>query len=45
MKERDILIEVLDKYYASINRKITPKYQNYSLLELQKCIKLFKIAI
>jgi hypothetical protein len=44
-KERDILIEAITKYYACIGRQITPQYQNYSILELQKCIKLFNIEI
>lgn len=44
-KEREILIEAITKYYACIGRQITPQYQNYSLSELQKCIRLFKIEI
>lgn len=38
-------IELLDEYYASINRISTPKYINYSLQELKQCIRLFNISL
>jgi hypothetical protein len=45
MKERDLLIQALDKYYKSIGRVVTPQYQTYSIVELKKCIRLFKIIL
>jgi hypothetical protein len=45
MKERDLLIQALQKYYNSIGRTVTPQYQTYSILELKKCIRLFKIVL
>lgn len=45
MKERDLLIQAIDKYYKSIGRTVTPQYQTYSIVELKKCIRLFKIVL
>lgn len=45
MKERDLLIQAIDKYYKSIGRTVTPQFQTYSIVELKKCIRLFKIVL
>jgi len=45
MKERDLLIQALEEYYKSIGRTTPPQYQTYSILELKKCIRLFKIVL
>jgi hypothetical protein len=45
MKERDLLIQAIDKYYKSIGRTVTPQYQTYSIVELKKCIRLFNIVL
>jgi len=42
---RDELIPVLSKYYDSIGRADRPKFQEYSLQELRKCILLFGIQL
>lgn len=40
---KQIAIALLDAYYKDQNRKITPKYHEYSLLELKKSLQLFGI--
>ena len=42
--KKDDLIKVLNQYYASIDRVQTPKYQEYSLNDLKKCIYLFRLT-
>lgn len=42
MKRQD-MIDLITNYYESIGRVNTPKYQEYSLTELRKCIILFKL--
>ena len=41
--DRNTCIELLDKYYISIGRVTPPKFRTYTLLELRKCLILFKI--
>lgn len=43
MKEKDMLIQKLEDYYKLINRTNPPQFKTYSLVELRKCILLFKI--
>jgi hypothetical protein len=43
--KREDIIPILDDYYKSIGRTITPQYQKYSLHELKKCLRLFKITL
>jgi hypothetical protein len=45
MKERDSLIQALEEYYKSIDRKTPPQFHAYSIVELKKCIRLFKIVL
>ena len=45
MKERDSLIQALEEYYKSIDRTVTPQFHTYSIVELKKCIRLFKIVL
>jgi len=45
MKERDLLIQALEEYYKSIGRTTPPQFHNYSIVELKKCIRLFKIQL
>ncbi len=42
---RGELLPVLAKYYDSIGREVRPKYEEYSLQELRKCIVLFGIQL
>jgi hypothetical protein len=35
----------LEKYYVSIGRVNPPQYKNYSLKELIRCLKLFRIKM
>jgi hypothetical protein len=35
----------LEQYYQSIGRTNPPQYKNYSLKELIRCLKLFRIRI
>jgi hypothetical protein len=42
--KKDDLIKVLNQYYADIGRKQPPKYQEYSLNDLKKCIYLFRLT-
>ena len=42
--KKDDLIKVLNQYYASIGRVQTPKYQDYNLNDLRKCIYLHRIT-
>lgn len=37
------MIEALTEYYTDIGRTKRPKYEDYSLCELRKCIVLFKL--
>ena len=45
--KREDIIPFLDKYYESIGRPEgeRPNYKDYSLLELKKCLTLFKINL
>jgi hypothetical protein len=43
LKKEDLL-KVMTKYYLSIGRTETPKYQTYSLSELKKCVHLYRIS-
>ena len=43
--KKDDLIKVINKYYASIGRVQTPKYQDYNLNDLKKCVYLFYLLI
>jgi hypothetical protein len=42
--KKDDFIKILTKYYAGIGRVQTPKYQEYSLNDLKKCIYLFRLS-
>ena len=42
--KKDDLIKVLNQYYASIDRVQTPKYQDYNLNDLKKCVYLFRLS-
>jgi hypothetical protein len=44
MKRNDMIV-LISKYYQSIGRVKTPKYEDYSLGELRKCILLFNLNI
>ena len=41
--KRDVCMSLLKDYYQKQNRIITPDYENYSCLELKKCLILFRI--
>jgi hypothetical protein len=43
--KREDIIPFLDKYYDDIGRVERPNYKDYSLLELKKCLTLFKINL
>ena len=42
MKRQEIL-DLLAAYYLEIGRLNPPKYENYSIGELRKCVILFKL--
>ena len=42
---KEQIYPALEKYYESIGRINPPKFKNYSLKELIRCLKLFKIKI
>jgi len=42
---RQLAIALLDAYYKDQNRKITPKYQEYTLQELKKNLQMFDIKL
>jgi hypothetical protein len=42
--KKDDLIKVINKYYVSIGRVQTPKYQDYNLNDLKKCVYLFRLS-
>jgi hypothetical protein len=42
---RGELIPIIARYYDSIGREVRPKYEDYSLQELRKCIVMFEIAL
>lgn len=42
---RGELIPIITKYYDSIGREDRPKFEEYSLQELRKCIILFGIQL
>tara|TARA_R110000751_G_scaffold7685_1_gene31095 strand:+ start:2073 stop:2228 length:156 start_codon:yes stop_codon:yes gene_type:complete len=43
--KRDDIIPILDEYYKSIGRTNPPPFRKYTLLELKKCLRLFKIIL
>jgi hypothetical protein len=43
--KRHDCIKLLDDYYKSINRNPTPKYSEYSLVELKLCLRMFDIKL
>jgi hypothetical protein len=44
MLKKDDLIKVINKYYACIGRVQTPKYHDYNLNDLKKCVYLFRLS-
>jgi hypothetical protein len=42
--KKDDLVKVLTKYYQDIGRVNPPKYQDYNLNDLRKCIYLHRIT-
>lgn len=43
--KREDLIRILDEFYDSIGRVERPKYREYTLQELKKCIILHRIQL
>ena len=45
--KREDIIPILDKYYDGIGRpeNARPDYKTYSLVELKKCLTLFRIKL
>jgi hypothetical protein len=43
--KRHEMIEAIAGYYTDIGRVKCPKYDEYSLCELRKCIVLFKLRL
>jgi len=41
--KRQEMIEAIDGYYTDIGRVNRPKFEEYGLSELRKCILLFKL--
>lgn len=44
-EKREPYIRALDFYYEKIGRTKKPAYENYSIQELKKCHRMFKIHI
>jgi hypothetical protein len=42
---KELLYPYLEKYYESVGRVNPPQYREYSLKELIRCIKLFRIKV
>ncbi len=42
--KKDDYIKILTKYYADIGREQPPKYKEYSLNDLKKCVYLFRLT-
>jgi hypothetical protein len=43
--KRKELIQIVDRYYKSIKRDITPQFREYTNHELKQVIKMFQINI
>ena len=44
-EKREPYIRVLDEYYHRIGRTQKPAYHNYSLPELKKCLRMFRLKL
>jgi hypothetical protein len=43
--KRKELILLIDKYYKSIKRDVTPQFREYTNHELKQVIKMFQISL